>query len=88
MSLELGNEVELGVLLGGLVMPRNWEGRPEIQSKVTFKDRQTKNSEEGRVFVLVSEIRIITNIYLAVILMEGQEIHMGLQIQMILLKIS
>ena len=44
-------------------MPRNWEGRPEIQSKVTFKDRQTKNSEEGRVFVLVSETRIITNDY-------------------------
>ena len=44
-------------------MPRNWEDRPEIQSKVTFKDRQTKNSEEGRVFVLVSETRIITNIY-------------------------
>ena len=70
MSLEWGNEAELGVILGWVVMPRNWEGRPEIQSKVTFKDRQTKNSEEGRVFVLVSETRIITNDYWAAILFQ------------------
>ena len=51
-------------------MSGNWEGRPEIQSKVPFKDRWTKNSEEGPLFGLVDETRIIANIYCAVILFQ------------------
>ena len=44
-------------------MSGNWEDRPESQSKVPFKDRWTKNSEEGWLFGLVNETRIIANIY-------------------------
>ena len=70
ISLEWRNEVEFAVMLKWLVMSGNWEGRPEIQSKVPFKDRWTKNSEEGRLFGLVDETRIIVNIYWAVILFQ------------------